>query len=42
MPFSENWVVGNEFSSFVSDSGSISTYLVVCDDKKQNLLLNAF
>ena len=31
--------MGNESSSFVSDSSSMSTYLVICDDKKPNLFL---
>ena len=28
-PISENWAVGNESSSLVSDSSSMSTYLVI-------------
>ena len=38
-PFSENWDVRNESFSFVSDSRSMSTYLMTCDDKKPNLFL---
>ena len=38
-PFTGNWAVGNESSSFVSDNSSMSTYLVICGDKKPNLFL---
>ena len=42
MPFSENWAVGNESYSFVSDSSSMSTYFVICDYKKPNLFRKEF
>ena len=38
-PFSENWDVTNKSSSFLSDSSSMSTYLMICGDKKPNLFL---
>ena len=38
-PFSENWAVGNASSSFVSDSSSMSTYLIICHAKKLNVIL---
>ena len=37
--FNENWAVGNESSSFASDSSSMSPYSVICDDRKPNLFL---